>query len=97
MSNYAGKVKIYQPIKNPMQSGKNKDYWLVEHEKSDSQFVEPLMGWTGSNNTKTELSLKFDNKKDAVLYAKRKNYEYTIIEPNIKKRHSQTYADNFTS
>ncbi|MCE3233700.1 MAG: complex subunit [Rickettsiaceae bacterium] len=90
------KVKIYKPVKNPMQSGKaNTKQWLVEYLPTDTRFIEPVMGWTGSTDTKPQLELKFETKEDAIAYAERNKLHYTVIEPKAATPKIQAYAENF--
>jgi hypothetical protein len=89
------RVRIYKPIKNPMQSGKAKQHWLVEHEQGNTRFIEPLMGWTANTDTKPQLRLTFNTKEEAVAYANRKGFEYQVIEPKNPRLKLQSYADNF--
>ena len=88
-------VRIYKPVKNPMQSGKARQHWVVEYEQSDTRFIEPLMGWTANSDTKPQLRLNFESKEEAVPYAKQKGLTYQVIEPHVSKTKLQSYADNF--
>ncbi len=88
-------VRIYKPIKNPMQSGKAKQHWVIEYEQGSTRFIEPLMGWTANTDTKPQLRLQFDTKEEAVAYATHKGLEYQVIEPKQPKLKLQSYADNF--
>jgi hypothetical protein len=79
-----------------MQSGKkNTEGWCLEIVPVDSRYIEPVMGWTGSRDTKTQLKLYFDNKEDAIAYAARENIECTVTEPAYGKAKIQSYTSNF--
>ena len=58
--------------------------------------INELTGWTSSKNTKTQIKLKFDNKEDAILYAKENNFEYEIYEANKSSIKEKSYSNNFT-
>ncbi len=91
-------TKIYNPVKNPMQSGKGKsDSWLLEFDRKDARYIDPVMGWTGSSNAKQQLRLEFNSKGDAIAYAKRKNIEYQLVEPETSTYNLRAYSDNFTN
>ena len=65
------KAKIYKPSKTAMQSGKaNTKNWLLEFETRDTG-VNPLMGWESSTDTMSEVKIEFDNKEQAINYAKK--------------------------
>ncbi len=87
---------IYQPVKNPMQSGvANCQHWVLELDRTDSRFIEPVMGWTGSSDTTTQLSLSFVTKDEAIAYAKRNEIEYQLVLPKTRKIKPKSYAENF--
>lgn len=89
-------VRIFQPPKNAMQSGRAQtERWLVEFEPETAREVEPLMGWTSSADTKTQLRLWFDSKDEAIAYAQRKGLMYTLEQPRERKVMPKAYADNF--
>jgi len=79
-----------------MQSGRfNTKKWVLEFEQKDKRFNNPLIGWIGSTDMRQELLLRFENKDEAVNYAKKHGIEYELIQPNKRKIIIQTYADNF--
>ena len=89
-------VRIFQPPKTAMQSSRARsERWLVEFEPESARQVEPLMGWTSSADTKTQLRLWFDSKDEAIAYAQRKGYMYTLEQPRERKVAPRAYADNF--
>ena len=89
-------VRIFQPPKNAMQSGRaHTGRWMVEFEPETAREVEPLMGWTSSADTKTQLRLWFDSKDEAIAYAQRKGLMYTLEQPRERKVTPKAYADNF--
>lgn len=90
-------VKIYQPAKTAMQSGKAKNKWIIEYIQTENKFVSPLTGWTGSEETELQIKLKFDSQEDAISYAKRKNLEYIVYEPNGANIIIKSYAEALTS
>ncbi len=90
------KAKIYKPAKTAMQSGeRNTKQWLLEYEYADKKYVDPLMGWTGSEDTLQQVNLRFASKEEAVKYAENNNIEFSAEEPNKRKQIKKSYADNF--
>ena len=89
-------VRIFKPAKTAMQSGQGKTRsWVVEFEPTDAARPDDLMGWVGSADTSKQVQLSFDNKEDAIAYAKKKGYAYTVSEPKPRKAKPKAYADNF--
>jgi hypothetical protein len=92
------KVKIYQPTKTATQSGKKSPLWILSQiEDVSSRNIDPIMGWTSSNNTLTQIELKFQNSDDAAQYAKSQGWEYEIFEPQTAHIVKKSYTDNFTA
>jgi hypothetical protein len=79
-----------------MQSGigRSKE-WLLEHEPESPRAVEPLMGWTSSADTRSQVKLAFDSKEEAIAYAERNGIAYVVQEPKTRKPIRKSYADNF--
>ena len=89
------KAKIYKPAKTAMQSGKrNTKNWILEFDTLDTG-ISPLMGWESSKDTMSEVRLFFNNKEQAILYAKKNSIDYYLIEPQKRKIIKKSYADNF--
>jgi hypothetical protein len=89
------KAKIYNPNKNPMQSGTAKNIkWILEF-KTNNPTKNPLMGWESSSDTFTELKLEFSSKELAVNYAKKKKIDFELIDLKKRKMVKKSYADNF--
>ncbi len=89
-------VRIYKPGKTAMQSGraKTKD-WVLEFEPTDASRPDPLMGWVGSADTRKQVKLSFDTQDEAIAYATRNGYSYTIENPRERRIKPKSYSDNF--
>ena len=89
------KAKIYKPTKTAMQSGnRNTKNWLLEFDTLNTG-INPLMVWETSNDTMSEIKLKFSTKNQAINYAKKNNIDYYVIEPQERKMIKKSYSDNF--
>ena len=89
------KAKIYKPTQSAMQAGKrNTKNWILEFDTLNTG-INPLMGWESSRDTMSEVSLKFSTKQQAIIYAKKNNIDYYIVEPEKRKLIKKSYADNF--
>ncbi len=90
------KVRIYQPAKTAMQSGwANARKWRLEHEPQEAARADRLMGWIGSGDTRGQLRMSFDTREEAIAFAEKKGYEYTVDEPRPRRVKPKSYADNF--
>ena len=90
------KVRIYQPSKSAMQSGRaSTAKWLLEYETETPRAPEPLMGWTASGDTLNQVRLKFETIQDAVGYAQSKGWAYTVLPTHQRRVVPKNYGDNF--
>lgn len=92
------RARIYQPARTAMSSGQGKTkHWVLEFAASAPREVDPLMGWTSSSDTQSQVRLRFDSKEAALDYAKENGIEATVTEPNKRKPNvrARGYAENF--
>ncbi|HSK40398.1 MAG TPA: ETC complex I subunit [Arenibaculum sp.] len=89
-------VRIYRPSKTAMQSGRAKiGRWTLEYEIETPRRPEPLMGWISSGDTLNQVRLEFDTRDEAIAFAERKGWSYTVSEPRERRVLPRNYADNF--
>ena len=89
-------ARIYQRPKNAMQSGKARtDQWVLEFDPAEARRPDPLMGWTGSGDTQSQVVLNFASQADAQSYADKYGIAATIHATPPRKLKLQAYADNF--
>ena len=89
-------ARIYQRIKNAMQSGRARtDRWILEFEPQRAQEPDPLTGWAGGGDTSNQVRIGFDSLDEAKAYATREGYAYHVVPAPERKLKLQAYADNF--
>ena len=89
-------ARIIEEQRKTTQSGKAKaGRWTLEFERTEAQRPDPLTGWAGSGDTKTQVRLSFDTKEDALAYATRNGLETHVVPAGPVKLKIQAYADNF--
>ena len=89
-------ARIYRPAKTAMQSGRAKTRrWVLEYEPASRRDPDPLMGWSSAQDTLNQVQLRFDSLDEAIAFAKKRELEYALIEPNQRTRKVKSYADNF--
>ena len=90
------RARIYRPARNAMQSGSARTkQWLLDYEPETPRTIDPLMGWTSSNDMRQQLSLEFDTQEEAVAYAKTHGIAYQLFEPHAPTPKPKAYSDNF--
>jgi len=94
------RARIYKPAKTAMSSGTAKtNVWVLEHVATEARSVDPLMGWTSSDDTQAQVKLTFDTKEAAIDYAVTNGIEVTVQEPKQRKLNIRQngYAENFAT
>ncbi|ABV93927.1 putative ETC complex I subunit conserved region [Dinoroseobacter shibae DFL 12 = DSM 16493] len=94
------RARIYQPARTAMSSGQAKTKgWVLEFAPADARSIDPLMGWTSSSDTQSQVKLRFDTREAALDYAKEHGLEVTITEPKKRKPNIRPggYGDNFAT
>lgn len=89
-------ARIIQKAKNAMQSGRyGTGRWLLEFEREDAMRPDPLMGWAGSRDTQTQVTLSFASLDAAKAYAEKHGLHYHVVPAAPRVLKLQSYADNF--
>ncbi len=89
-------ARIYKPARTAMQSGVAQSLdWVLEHEPMKRRELDPVMGWTSAAETETQVKLRFASKEEAIAYAERQGFAYTVVEPAQKRAQKKSYSDNF--
>lgn len=94
------RARIYQPAKTAMQSGTAKAKgWMLEFAPASARDVDPLMGWTGSDDTQAQVKLRFDTRDAAEAYARAHGIEFDVAEPKLRKPllRARGYGENFAT
>ena len=93
-------ARIYKPARNAMQSGTAKTRnWVLEFAADSAREVDPLMGWTSSSDTQSQVKLRFDSKEAALAYAEDHGIAATVTEPKPRKPNIRAggYGENFAT
>ncbi len=90
-------VLIYKPTKSAMQSGiATNRFWILKYVNSSKTNLDPLMGWSGSDDTSKQIVLRFNSKEEAIDYAETNYLEFRVLKNNTKKIKPKSYAENFS-
>ncbi|MGL5012243.1 MAG: ETC complex I subunit [Paracoccaceae bacterium] len=94
------RARIYQPAKTAMQSGTAKTKgWVLEFAPASAREVDPLMGWTSSDDTQAQVKLRFDTLEAAQAYAAENGIEAEVTLPKERKANIRPrgYGENFAT
>jgi hypothetical protein len=90
-------ARIYKPSKTAMQSGLAKTKaWVLDFEPEVPRTVEPLMGWTSSDDMRQQVHLRFPGKDEAIAYCARHGIAYRVSEETPHVRRGMSYSENFS-
>ncbi|QBX99694.1 ETC complex I subunit [Rhodophyticola sp. CCM32] len=94
------RARIYQPAKTAMSSGtaKTKD-WVLEFAPSSARGVDPLMGWTSSDDMNSQVRLHFETLEAARDYAEENGIDAIVMQPKKRKTNIRPrgYGENFAT
>ncbi len=94
------RARVYQPARSAMSSGTAKTHdWVLEFAPASARAVDPLMGWTSSDDTQSQVRMQFDTKEAALDYAAANGIEAVVHDPNKRKPNIRPggYGDNFAT
>ena len=79
-------ARIYRPARTATQSGTARTKkWVLDYFPDSAREVDPLMGWTSSDDTQAQVRLRFDTKEEALDYARDHGIEAVVTEPKERK------------
>ena len=89
-------ARIIEQDRKTTQSGRAKaGHWSLEFESARPQAHDPLTGWVGNADTRTQVRLAFDTKEAAIAYCEQHGFDYHVVPAPQVKLKLQAYADNF--
>ena len=94
------RARIYKPARNAMQSGAAKTrIWVLEFAQDAARDIDPLMGWTSSDDTQSQVRLRFESQDAAEAYARKNGIDYDVIQPKPRKANIRPrgYGENFAT
>src|SRR3977135_3504295 len=72
-------ARIFRPARSALTSGKARTKrWVLHFDRRTPPVIEPLMGWTGGDDTLTQVELTFPTREAAVAYAERQGLTFVI-------------------
>ena len=94
------RARIYRPARNAMQSGTARTkHWVLDFAPAQARVTDPLMGWTGSGDTQSQVRLRFDSQAEAEAYAQAHGIDYIVVQPKPRAPtiRSGGYGENFAT
>lgn len=94
------RARIYKPARTAMQSGlaKTKE-WVLDFAPASAREIDPLMGWTSSDDTQKQVRLRFDTLEAAETYARENGIEVDVQPEQHRRANIRQggYGENFAS
>jgi len=83
-----------------MQSGTGRTkLWVLDYVPETGREVDPLMGWTSSDDTQQQVRLRFETKEEALDYARANGIDAVVTDPHNRKPNVRPggYGENFAT
>lgn len=93
------RARIYRPARTATQSGQaGASHWVLEFSPGSERDVDPLMGWTGSQDMDSQVHLRFDTREAAEAYARENGIDAVLVSTKIRKPNIRPrgYGENFS-
>jgi hypothetical protein len=73
--------------------------WVLDFEPARDRFLDPLMGWTGSGDTQTQVRMTFATREEAMAYALRHGIDAVVVPDNPRRPNIRPggYGENFAT
>jgi hypothetical protein len=73
--------------------------WVLDFEPGTERHIDPLMGWTGSSDTQTQVRMTFESKEAALAYALKQGIEVVVVPAHERKMNIRPggYGENFST
>lgn len=94
------RARIYRPARTAMSSGTAKTKtWVLEFAPASARGIDPLMGWTSSGDTQTQVRMNFETKEAALDYAREHGIDALVLEPKPRRPNIRPrgYGENFAT
>lgn len=94
------RARIYQPSRSATQSGMARTKtWALDFAPASAREIDPLMGWTSSDDTQAQVRLRFDSRAAAEDYARARGLDYVVRAPTRRAANIRPggYGDNFAT
>jgi hypothetical protein len=89
-------ARIVESDRKTTQSGRAKTgKWTLEFEGQEPLKADPLTGWNGSGDTRTQVRLAFGSLEAAKAYCDTRGIPYHVVPAPPVALKLQNYADNF--
>lgn len=93
-------ARIFRPSKTAMSSGTaGTQQWVLEFVPDEKRTIDPLMGWTSSQDTQAQVRIRFDTRQAALDYARDHGIDAVVLEPKPRKPtiRPRGYGENFAT
>ncbi len=94
------RARIYRPSKSATQSGvgRSRD-WVLEFSPDRPRRIDPLMGWTSSDDMNSQVRLHFETREAAEAYARERGLEFLVLRPRERRQNIRPggYGENFAT
>lgn len=94
------RARIYKPARNAMQSGiARTKLWVLDFGQESEREIDPLMGWISSDDTQSQVRLRFATQEQAEEYARENGIDYVVLPQHARRANVRPmgYGENFAT
>lgn len=89
--------RIFRPARSVMQAGTRRTKnWVLEFAPGAPQNIEPLMGWTASEDPYAQIRLRFPSREAAVRHAQKLGLKFRTKAAAPRKHRPKNYLETIT-
>ncbi|WP_244906229.1 NADH dehydrogenase ubiquinone Fe-S protein 4 [Celeribacter ethanolicus] len=78
---------IYRPARSSHTSAPiRRQHWILEFEPARAPVIEPLMGWTATEDPYRPIRLTFPDLDSAIAFAEQNDWQYIVRHEPDKRR-----------
>lgn len=83
---------IRRPARSVTQSAPRSRSWVLEFEATRAPKLDPLMGWTSSDDPFRTIRLAFPDAESAIRYAEANDWRYVVLEDRPRRTSGAVHA-----
>ena len=94
------RARIYRPSRTATQSGPaHQRDWVLEFAPERPRGIDPLMGWTSSDDMDSQVRLHFETREAAETYARERGIDAVVLRPRERRPNIRPggYSENFAT
>lgn len=86
-------ARIHRPARSVTRLGPGRRRWVLEFEPAGRRPIDPLTGWTGSDDTLARVRIEFRDLQGAIEFAEKQGRHYEVETPPARRFRPKNHAE----